>query len=72
MWNLEKSGKCPHFNAKTFETEYDDYVAVNDPAVIFNGNLNNSDNVFKLQYSDSDAVNATLSYDTKLWKTTLA
>ena len=50
----------------------DDYVAVNDPAVIFNGNLNNSDNVFKLQYSDSDAVNATLSYDTKLWKTTLA
>ena len=50
----------------------DDYVAVNDPAVVFSGNLNVSDNVFKLQYSDSDAVNATLSYRLNLWKTTLA
>tara|TARA_B100001250_G_scaffold138353_1_gene118461 strand:+ start:15314 stop:16021 length:708 start_codon:yes stop_codon:yes gene_type:complete len=49
----------------------DDYVAVNDPAVTFSGNLNTSDNVFKLRYSDSDAVNATFSYDLKLWKTTL-
>ncbi len=49
----------------------DDYVAVNDPAVTFSGNLDNSTNIFKLQYSDSDAVNATLSYDLKLWKTTL-
>ena len=49
----------------------DDYVAVNDPAVTFSGNLDNSTNIFKLQYSDSDAVNATFSYDLKLWKTTL-
>ena len=28
--DFEKSGKCPHFNAKTFETEYDDYVEVNE------------------------------------------
>ena len=50
----------------------DDYVAVNDPAVTFSGNLNTSDNVFKLRYSDSDAVNATLSYKLNLWKQTLA
>ena len=50
----------------------DDYVAVNDPAVVFSGNLNTSDNVFKLRYSDSDAVNATLSYKLNLWKQTLA
>ena len=49
----------------------DDYVAVNDPAVVFSGNLNTSDNVFKILYSDSDAVDATLSYKLNLWKQTL-
>ena len=50
----------------------DDYVAVNDPLIAFSGVLDVSNNQFKLRYSDTDAVNATLSYELKLWKTTLA
>ena len=50
----------------------DDYVAVNDPAIAFSGVLDVSNNQFKIRYSDTDAVNATLSYELKLWKTTLA
>ena len=50
----------------------DDYSAVNTVDVVFDGNLNTSDNVFKIRYTDNDAQNATMNYELELWKTTLA